>query len=79
LGVSASHLDWTMVPYVRKSFLKHYKDGMEFIMNKEWDVDDIKSIDDELYKENLQVYNYAIKKTERELNQAVEGMFHNLN
>lgn len=23
-GVSASHLDWTMVPYVRKSFLKHY-------------------------------------------------------
>ena len=23
-GVSATHLDWTMVPYVRKSFLKHY-------------------------------------------------------
>jgi ribonucleoside-triphosphate reductase len=23
-GVSASHLDWTMVPYVRKSFRKHY-------------------------------------------------------
>lgn len=23
-GVSASHLDWTMVPYVRKSLLKHY-------------------------------------------------------
>lgn len=22
-GVSASHLDWTMVPYVRKSFFKH--------------------------------------------------------
>lgn len=34
-GVSASHLDWTMVPYVRKSFLKHYimawlKDSDEF-------------------------------------------------
>lgn len=23
-GVSATHLDWTMVPYVRKSFRKHY-------------------------------------------------------
>ena len=23
-GVSATHLDWTMMPYVRKSFLKHY-------------------------------------------------------
>ena len=34
-GVSASHLDWTMVPYVKKSFLKHYmtawlKDSDEF-------------------------------------------------
>lgn len=25
-GVSATHLDWTMVPYVRKSFYKHYMD-----------------------------------------------------
>ena len=25
-GVSASHIDWTLVPYVRKSFYKHYKD-----------------------------------------------------
>lgn len=23
-GVSATHLDWTMIPYVRKSFFKHY-------------------------------------------------------
>ena len=30
-GVSATHLDWTMVPYVRKSFWKHYKNGVEFI------------------------------------------------
>ena len=34
-GVSASHLDWTMVPYVRKSLMKHYianeiKDSDEF-------------------------------------------------
>ena len=30
-GVSASHLDWTIVPYVRMSFYKHYLEGLEFI------------------------------------------------
>jgi ribonucleoside-triphosphate reductase len=35
-GVSATHLDWSMVPYVRKSFMKHYianslKDTNEFM------------------------------------------------
>ena len=32
-GVSATHLDWTMVPYVRKSFYKHYKDAVEYVDN----------------------------------------------
>lgn len=30
-GVSATHLDWTMVPYVRKSFYKHLKDGLMYM------------------------------------------------
>ena len=30
-GVSASHLDWTMVPYVRKSFTKHLADGLVYV------------------------------------------------
>ena len=29
-GVAATHLDWTMVPYVRKSFFKHFKDGLKY-------------------------------------------------
>ena len=29
-GVSASHIDWTMVPYVRKSFYKHFLDGIKY-------------------------------------------------
>ena len=28
-GVSATHLDWTMVPYVRITFYKAYRDGMK--------------------------------------------------
>ena len=38
-GVSASHIDWTMVPYVRKSFTKHMKDGLRYCENKsEYDI-----------------------------------------
>lgn len=32
-GVSSTHLDWTMVPYVRKSLFKHYL--MEYIKTQE--------------------------------------------
>ena len=35
-GVSASHLDWTMVPYVRKSFYKHYCDGVKYVSQKDY-------------------------------------------
>ncbi len=29
-GIAGSHLDWTMVPYFRKSFFKHYIDGLKY-------------------------------------------------
>lgn len=89
-GVSATHLDWTMVPYVRKSFWKHYKDGLKYIeklSNNEFEKEtyladqyDIKdcSITDALYVYN-NAYQYATDMTEKELEQAVEGMYHNLN
>ena len=81
-GVSASHIDWTMVPYVRKSFFKHYRDGMKYLKNEEIEkIDNITelSIDDEFYKKNRKVYNFAMDMTNREIHQAVEGMYHNLN
>ena len=79
-GVSASHLDWTMVPYVRLSFFKHYKDGMNYIEEMELSEDYIEtlSIEDEKYKKFPKVYKYAMDKTEKELMQAVQGMYHNL-
>jgi len=93
-GVSASHLDWTMVPYVRKSFWKHYKDGLKYFDNMEpimvdeennpinldtldWSGPKI-GIEKERYGSE-KAYNYAMEMTERELQQAVEGMYHNLN
>ena len=82
-GVSATHLDWTMVPYVRKSFAKHFLDGVEYILDNsiEYDKEELLklSIDSPIYKEHPKVYKYALDKTEKELAQAVEGMYHNLN
>lgn len=82
-GVAATHLDWTMVPYVRKSFAKHFLDGVEYILDNsiEYNREELLqlSIDSPLYKEQPKVYKYALAKTEKELAQAVEGMYHNLN
>ena len=81
-GVSASHLDWTMVPYVRLSFKKHFNDGLKYIEHSDIlcgdEFNDI-SIDDYKYKINPDAYKYAMDMTEKELMQAVQGMYHNLN
>ena len=86
-GVSATHIDWTMVPYIRKSFYKHFKDGVHYIEHKiidcltsDVDVKNI-AIDSNFYKDlNCpNAYDYAIDMTEKEIHQAVEGLYHNLN
>ena len=85
-GVSATHLDWTMIPYVRKSFYKHYKDGLKYIneslnpLYKEFtekmnDTTPINEYTDVAPK----AYQYAMDMTEKEVYQAVEGLYHNLN
>ncbi len=86
-GVSATHLDWTMVPYVRKSFWKYYKDGLIYIAkDKDYSAHiigypsaDIISIKDTIAYDNKDAYKYAMDKTEKEAYQAVEGLYHNLN
>lgn len=84
-GVSATHLDWTMVPYVRKSFYKHYKDGivyLEELGTEDFDNGYIRSdmsIEDNDYKKFSKAYKYAMDMTKKECYQAVEGMYHNLN
>lgn len=99
-GVSAGHLDWTMVPYVRKSFYKHYKDGMKYLYNYDTgdfsldnyianseiynDIVDISITDYNAYSnhpmgEYDRIYDYAMAQTKKEIHQAVEGMYHNLN
>lgn len=81
-GVSATHLDWTMIPYVRKSFYKHYMDGLTYIeqvISMDDRLNNQLSIEDPIYREFKGAYSYAVAMTEKEVHQAVEGMYHNLN
>lgn len=86
-GVSATHLDWTMVPYVRKSFRKHFIDGLKYCVDDfPFNIDEYAkhipedaSIEDNEYKLQPKAYKYAMDKTIQETHQAVEGMYHNLN
>ena len=88
-GVSATHLDWTMVPYVRKSFYKHYKDGLKYIeemvdheIESEFPINfdpTTKPIGDNVFWRMPKAFEYAHKMTEKEVHQAVEGLYHNLN
>ena len=91
-GVSASHIDWTMVPYVRKSFAKHYRDGLKYFLDiPGWeDIDysiesminnskDYSIADSEWHAYCAKASSYAHDMTSREVYQAVEAMYHNLN
>lgn len=105
-GVSATHLDWTMVPYVRKSFFKHYL--VEYLKSTDefYTLDLFNMTEEELDKwieDNKQEYldrwdlsfedftfdneetldpkfrQASLFETRKEIHQAVEGMYHNLN
>lgn len=83
-GVSATHLDWTMVPYVRKSFCKHWNNGLKYIAF--WPIGDDDYMKEDLpineypdYDDYEDIYKYAMDMTIKEVHQAVEGMYHNLN
>ena len=98
-GVSASHLDWTMVPYVRKSFWKHFCEGLVYFEEDDparymnninfatLPIDNYthSSVDNSQLglvssaKNCKKTYQYALDMTEKEIRQAVEGMYHNLN
>ena len=88
-GVSASHIDWTLVPYVRKSFYKHYNEVLDILpfCNK-IEIDNVKEIDikNPIYYgshwynfKSRYIWHKAYKLLKKEVYQATEGLFHNLN
>ena len=83
-----------MVPYVRKSFWKHYHTGLKYIANLDirWEKD-FNHIEahpedypicmpgetDGIASEYPNVVQYAMDMTIKEVHQAAEGLYHNLN
>ncbi len=75
-----------MVPYVRKSFRKHWNNGIEYIgkalePDVIWEKENRDNVPISEYQEiagHEKIYKYALDQTKKEIHQAVEGMFHNL-
>ncbi len=89
-GVSATHLDWTLAPYVRKSFAKYFLDGLKWVEGidtdkyhydyREWydiPLDDVDRWTD--HGCDKRAYDFAMEMTMREVHQGAEGLYHNLN
>lgn len=78
-GVASAHIDFDLAPFVLKSFIKYYNDGLKWIkMYPELDFVP-ESINDPRITSNRIVYDYAMNMLEREGKQATEALYHNLN
>ena len=88
-GVASGHLDYDLAPFVRKSFIKHFADGLKYIANASDEVIEkykkeaadisIGDYKQEDYIWHEAVYNYAMDMLEREGKQSFEALYHNLN
>lgn len=87
-GVASCHIDYDLAPYVKKSFYKHYADGLKYLTGydaahirdlisyaKEHDL----SVEDDFFASSEAVYVYAKEMMEREGQQAAQSLYHNLN
>ena len=91
-GVGSVHIDLDLTPYVKKSFVKHYRDGLRYLLKwstvkLQQEFDDYmihfdyenKNITDAWFRQYIEAYEYAMDMLEREGQQAAEGLYHNLN
>lgn len=89
-GVGSIHLDYDLAPFVKKSFYKHYRDGMKYLQFNGEDIpEDILCSYNEFVSTNpsiedngfalVDVRKYAMDMLEKEGRQAAQGLYHNLN
>lgn len=85
-GVGANCFDFSLEKYVKKSFKKHFIDGLIWLEGKSKDESKellgnwLMSIEDIRYKEiSKKAYEFAMSMLEKEGRQSCEGLFHNLN
>ena len=83
-GVASAHIDYDLAPFVKMSFIKHFKDGLKYCYESEltcyippeseWHIGN-----EELKEKYTKAYNYAMDMLEKEGSQAAQGLYHNLN
>ena len=86
-GVGSVHIDYDLAPFVNKSFAKHIKNYFTDVegMTEEDAEIVIKCkytpcvIDNENIDKNGKPYQFAMKQLQREMAQAAEALYHNLN
>ena len=87
-GCGSTHIDFDLAPFVRKSFIKHFADGMKYVCEcSDEEIDKYKEaakdipIDEYEHSEFMKyhkAYNYAMDMLEREGKQSFEALYHNL-
>ena len=86
--MASAHIDFDLAPYVRKSFLKHLRDGLKYVEGE--DDDFIEEVISYINRNGLcnhdpyiqsyhMAYPYAMDMLEKEGRQAAQGLYHNLN
>ena len=93
-GCTIPYIDMTLVPYVRKTFMKHFFNGYKFLygteVNKEEFLHDVainyfasdtiwEGVYDYLMREYNKVFNYAIDLTDESVKQAMQGLEYEIN
>lgn len=88
-GVGSIHTDIDLAPFVKMSFVKHFQDGLKYLENKsdceikkfkKWFNENKLSIDnEELKMKHPTVYRYAMDMLEKEGQQSMQALYHNLN
>jgi anaerobic ribonucleoside-triphosphate reductase len=85
-GCGTAHIDYDLKPFVKKTFVKHFKEGLKYL--DELAQDDIQNIitENDVLMNNLELeanfkksFRYALEKTDKEGLQATQGLYHNLN
>ncbi|MCQ4087398.1 anaerobic ribonucleoside triphosphate reductase [Saccharibacillus sp. JS10] len=91
-GVSANKIDHDLAPYVKRSFIKHFRKGLTYFENFDSDPsathltaamlfseEDICMDNSDLKNLYPHAYHYAYEETRQETFQAAESLIHNLN
>lgn len=79
-GVASAHIDYDLAPYVKKSFVKHFKDGLHWFEGCDnTQIKEIEMSNKRLADNHHKAYQYAMEMTEKECKQAAQALYHNLN